>query len=105
MNMLSGRIGNKEIVILYEGDWSPCHLYIKLLEPFEMVLTDDTFPNLWKLSADFACDVATGPARDFLHDHNVPKESMLWSLNHAGWAPDMRIEQPEEEAVAAPRFR
>jgi hypothetical protein len=90
MQEFSGIVNNKEVIILYEDDWKPCHLYVRVLEPFNIVKLDDTFPNAIKLSAFLASALATGPARDFLHDHNVPKESKLWDLNYSGWTPDKR---------------
>lgn len=90
LHIIQSVVENKEITIVYEDGRDACHMTIHVLAPFDMVTTDDTYPNLRKLSADLRCDIGLGPARDLLHDHGVPQASGLWFLNHDGWAPDMR---------------
>jgi hypothetical protein len=45
--------------------------------------TSDTYPNLKALSSDFRCDIGFGPAYDILMEHDVPKDSDMWHLNHS----------------------
>lgn len=98
MQVFESRIDGKHVVVLYEADNKPCHLYVKL-EQFDVVRLDDTFPNAMKLSAFLACELLYGHAVDFLHDHGVPKESQLWHLNHSGWCPDMRAKVASPDAL------
>lgn len=79
----SGEIDGKWVEI----DTEKCHLIVCLPE-FDLIKYDDTFANLYVLSEHFRDEVFLGPAMDFLEKHNVPKDSMLWSLGaKGGWVP------------------
>lgn len=83
MQVFESVVDGKEVVLLYEGDWEPCCLYIRLIGP-DIVTCEREYRNAKMLSADLACDLLYGNACDFLHEHGVPYESALWDLNHSG---------------------
>jgi hypothetical protein len=88
MRDLSGIVDGKEIIILIEDDWKPCHIYVRIVE-HNIVRLDDTFPNAKMLSAFLSDELAYGPACEFLRSHGVPRESVLWDLNHSGYPKDL----------------
>lgn len=95
LETLTGEVDDREVVLLHEGPGRACHLYVRLLRPFEMVLLDDAFPNPVKLSAFLASELGYSGACRFLHAHAVPPDSPLWDLNHSGYSP------PEATALPA----
>lgn len=99
MRILEGIVNDHEITIMVDNEWKPCYLKIRLVQPVELVLIDDDFPNARMLSASLSCRIGYGPACDFLHAHGVPKESQLWNLNHEGWAPPVK-ESVEKVVIA-----
>ncbi len=83
MRSMESTIDGKHVIVLYEDDWKPCHLYVRLVD-FDIVRIDDEFKNAKQLSAFLASELLYGPACDFLHEHEVPYTSTLWDLNHSG---------------------
>ena len=83
---LHAEVEEYEVSILMEDENKECYLSINLLHPIQRKIIDDYFPNAIILSANLAGELGSGPASDFLHAHNVPKESLLWHLNHSGYS-------------------
>lgn len=83
MKTFEGIFAGREIVLLYEGEDKPCHLYSRIVD-HDIVRIDDTFPNVRKASAFLASELGYGPACDFLHANEIPYASGLWNLNHSG---------------------
>lgn len=78
-----------DIDMIYEDNNSPCYLKIDMVCPEHNIIIkriDDIFANHITLSAFLASELTTYGAQKFLYRHGVPKESLLWSLNHAGWS-------------------
>lgn len=83
MQIFESTLEGKEVVLLYEDDYSPCHLYVRLVD-FDIVRLDAEFKNARMLSALLASELLYGPACEFLSQHGIPKTSQLWDLNHSG---------------------
>ncbi len=83
MESFESIVDGKQVIVLYDGDDKPAHLYVRFIE-FDHVMIDDDFRSIKQLSAQLACSLLYGPACDFLHEHNVPYSSALWDLNHSG---------------------
>ena len=83
MQTIQGSVDNYEVIILMDDPWKPCHLYVKLLSPVEMVLEDDEYPNALMLSANLTARLMLGNAIDFLEANNIPRTNPIWDLNHS----------------------
>jgi hypothetical protein len=92
MRILEGIIDNKKISIIYEGTGLPSYMRVEILSPRNIVVCDKIFANPIMLSASFVSEVGYGPACDFLHNHDIPKESQLWHLNHSGFSPKKSLD-------------
>lgn len=89
MQILEGLIDNREIVLIYQGEDRPCHLYVRLtVQDFSTVRLDDEFPNPSKASAFLVSELGYRDACAFLNQHGIPKSSQLWNLNHNGPPPE-----------------
>lgn len=86
MQLIEERVDNKTIGILHDGDGKPCYYTVDLhINTGEVMRIDDAiFPNPRILSANLACEVGLGPARDLLKRHGVDPRSQLAHLNHSG---------------------
>jgi hypothetical protein len=84
MQTLSGIYDGKEIVVLYEGEGRPVHVYCRIVA-HDIVRLDDTFESVSKASAFIASELSMMFAYRFLHEHNVNPKSRLWDLNHTGY--------------------
>lgn len=85
MQVLEGEIENKTVILLYEGEDRPVHLYVRLdVQGFSVVRLDDEFPNPSKASAFLVAELGYRDACAFLASHDIPKTSQLWNLNHNG---------------------
>ena len=77
--IISGEIGYHWVEI----DTEKCHMIV--CHPIaDVIVMDDTFDNLIILSEFFRDIVGDGPAKDFLEEHKVPKDSMMWKLGSKG---------------------
>ena len=81
----SENIDGREVMVLYQGNDKPCHLFVRYVEPINMVVVDREYPNPRMLSADLVARLLYKFACDFLYDHEVPPDSQLWHLNHDGY--------------------
>ena len=94
-NIISERIPDEmsegwfhDVEMIYEDKNGPCYIKVVNVCPEHNLIInriDEDFPNHVALSAFLASELSTYGARKFLYRHGVPKESLLWSLNHAGW--------------------
>ena len=87
MKTLNGHVAGYDILILVEDENRTCSMRVYLPPPIDLVVREGDYPNARMLSADLACQIGYGPACDFLHAHEVPQSSLLWHLNHSGYAP------------------
>lgn len=91
MRYLHGRINDYEITVVIYDENKPCLMSIRLIEPWNISQVDGEYANARMLSSDLACQIGYGPACDFMHANNVPKDSSLWFLNHQGWSPPNQL--------------
>lgn len=83
MQMFESTIDGLEVILLYQGEDRPVHLYVRVIA-FDLVRIDEEFPNPVVASAFLRAELTYQDARQFLEMHGVPTSSQLWHLNHDG---------------------
>ena len=81
---IEGEYEGKQVRITYDGE-GKCHLYVRFIEPIDLVRVDDDFNNTRMLSAQLRCELGYKDSCDLLFKGEVPKTSGLWALNHDGY--------------------
>jgi hypothetical protein len=81
---IEGVYEGKEVRVTYDGEGDPCHLYVRYVEPINLVRQDDYFPNLRSLSAQLRGELGFRDACHLLYTNDVDPKSGLWALNHDG---------------------
>ena len=76
-------VDGKHVILLYEGEDRPVHLFVNLVS-YGIVRLDDLFGNPSKARAFLVSELGYGPSCDLLEKHDVPLTSRLWDLNHSG---------------------
>src|SRR6478752_4234848 len=103
MQELVGIYDGKEVIVLYEGDAKPVHVYVRLID-HNLVLIDEIVPRVKVASAWLASKLDTYNTMHFLWDNGVPATSLLWDMNHTGKPSDdyLRQEFGEPQKKTAP---
>lgn len=81
---ITDTVGEYDVALMCEDPWQECYLRVELPR-FNVVRVDKIFKNARVLSATLASELGTGPAKDLLEKHSVPKNNPLWDLNHSGF--------------------
>ena len=83
--LLTGTYEGKEVIVEFNGEGQPCHLYVRYVEPINLVRQDGDFNNPRMLSAQLRSELGFRDACHLLYSHGIDKTSGLWHLNHDGY--------------------
>lgn len=91
--ILTGTYEGKEVRVTFNGEGQPCHLYLRFVEPIDLVRQNGDFNNPRMLSAQLRSELGYRDACHLLYTHGIPRDSGLWALNHDGCPSDAYLKR------------